>query len=96
MTGVQTCALPIWELGNYNDIPKNADLKEYRYLYIEAKRKKAHPNHPTHIVKEGETMQVISQLYGVRMRRLYYYNNMESGSQPLAGEKLNLRKKIRQ
>lgn len=85
-----------WELGHYNDIPKNADLKKYRYLYIESKRRRAHPNHPTHIVKEGETMHLISQQYGVRMARLYYFNNMEKGAQPKPGDKLNLRKKIRE
>jgi hypothetical protein len=84
-----------WELGNYNDIPKNTDIKKYRFLYIESKRKKAHPNHATHIVKNDESMHSISQQYGIRMRRLFYYNNMESGERPEVGDKLNLRKKAR-
>ncbi len=85
-----------WEISHYNDLPNNADIKNYRYLYLESKRKKAHPNHSTHIVKEGETMHLISQQYGIRLRRLYLLNNMETGSQPKSGDKLNLRKKIRQ
>lgn len=85
-----------WELGHYNDLPENFDLKKHRYIYIQSKRKKAHPSHTTHLVKEGETMHLISQQYGMRLRRLYLYNNMEAGSQPKTGDKLNLRKKVRQ
>lgn len=85
-----------WELSHYNDLPQNPDLKKYRYLYIESKRRRAHPDHPTHVVKEGETMHLIAQMYGVRIGRLYYYNQMEKGSEPEPGDKINLRKKIRQ
>lgn len=91
----KTFELRNWELSHYNDLPQNPDLKKYRYLYIEAKRRRAHPDHPTHIVKEGETMHLISQMYGVRIGRLYHYNLMEKGEEPQPGEKINLRKKIR-
>lgn len=88
--------LKAWELPHYNDLPPNASLDKYSILYIEAKRRNAHPDHKTHVVKNGETMHEISQQYGVRLKRLYYFNNMEEGSQPENGERLNLRKRLKQ
>ena len=84
-----------WELPAYNDIPSSADLGKYTILYIESKRRNSHPNYRTHIVKDGETMHAISQQYGVRMKKLYYFNNMEPGTEPQPGEIINLRKKIK-
>lgn len=84
-----------WELKYYNDLSQSADIKKYRYLYIELKRRRAHPNHPTHIIKEGESLHSVSQQYGIRLARLYKYNNLEKGDQVKAGDKLNLRKRVR-
>ncbi|TCO07624.1 glucosaminidase domain-containing protein [Natronoflexus pectinivorans] len=85
-----------WEIPSYNDLPANANINKYRILYIENKRRNAHPDHPYHIVKEGETMHEISQQYGVRLNRLYHFNRMQAGEQPKAGDRLNLRRRIRQ
>jgi len=43
------------------------------------------------VAREGETMYQISQLYGVKLRKLYEYNIMEEGSQPSPGQKIWLR-----
>lgn len=43
------------------------------------------------MVKQGETMHYISQKYGVRLKRLYKLNAMDAGTEPKAGDKLNLR-----
>lgn len=91
----QMFGLKDWELPTYNDLPANADLSKYAILYIESKRRNAHPNHKTHVVKNGETMHAISQQYGVRLKKLYYYNEMEPGTEPQSGEIIKLRKKIK-
>jgi len=82
-----------WELFNYNDIQKNADISKYRYLYIQAKKGKANRKHEYHVVKQGETLHYISQKYGVKMKKLMRYNGLNQNSKLKAGDKLNLRRK---
>jgi LysM repeat protein len=84
-----------WELPKYNDLNESGRRAiDYNYLYIEPKRNKAHPDHPFHIVKEGQTMFEISQIYGVKLKKLYRYNNMDEGEEPRPGERISLRKRI--
>ena len=88
--------LKAWELPHYNDLPTNANLGKYRILYIESKRRNAHPNHIKHIVRNGENMHEISQQYGIRLKRLYYLNRMNQGDTVRDGDQLNLRKRVKQ
>ncbi|MBS2099894.1 glucosaminidase domain-containing protein [Carboxylicivirga linearis] len=82
-----------WELYKYNDLPKNADISKYRYLYIQSKKGKANRKHEYHIVKQGETLHYISQKYGVKMKKLLRYNGLNENAKLKGGEKLNLRRK---
>ena len=82
-----------WEIYKYNDIASSDNIKKYRILYIKLKRNTAHPNHNVHTVKQGEGMHYIAQKYGVKLKRLYKLNNLTIGTEPKAGDKLNLRKK---
>ena len=84
-----------WELPKYNDLDESGRrITDYNYLYIEPKRNKAHPDHPFHVVKEGQTMFEISQIYGMKLKKLYRYNNMDEGEEPRPGERISLRKRI--
>ncbi|WP_062125368.1 glucosaminidase domain-containing protein [Geofilum rubicundum] len=87
--------LKAWELPHYNDLPPNTRLDKYRLLYVESKRRNAHPDHPHHTVRSGESMHEISQIYGIRLNRLYYLNRMEEGTEPQNGDRLNLRKRVK-
>lgn len=87
--------LKAWELPHYNDLPSNAQLDKYRLLYVESKRRNAHPDYPRHTVKNNESMHEISQQYGIRLKRLYYLNRMEEGTEPNNGDQLNLRKRVK-
>ena len=80
-----------WQLAKYNEISKNTKLKEGQELYIQPKRRKAEPNHPVHVVEEGETMYSISQLYGIKLKHLYRRNRVGSSYEPTEGEKVYLR-----
>ena len=84
-----------WEIAHYNDVTKNADIRQFRYLYIESKRNKAHKDHNTHVVRSGETMHSISHQYGIKLKKLYSLNKMPQGYEPQAGDRLNLRKKVK-
>jgi len=82
-----------WEIYSYNDIPENANINNFKHLYIEPKRKKADRSHEYHIVKEGETLQQISHKYGVKLKSILKYNGLEKGDTVKPGTKIYLRKK---
>lgn len=81
-----------WELPKYNDLPNDTELKAGEVLYIQPKRNRAARGQESHTILKGESMRFVSQLYGVKMSRLYKMNCMEEGTQPKVGETLNLRK----
>lgn len=81
-----------WELPRYNDLSPDSILRAGEILYTQPKRNRAAHGYDTHSVQKGETLRFISQLYGVKLSRLYKMNCMEEGSQPKAGDILNLRK----
>lgn len=76
-----------------NDMDKDDVLKEGQIFYLDKKRNRAERGTDFHIVKKGETMQSISQIYGIKLRKLYRKNNLKKGFEVKAGEKLWLRKK---
>lgn len=82
----------LWQIFKYNDLNKTDILKVGDIIYLQPKRNKAPEKY--HIVKEGETMRDISQLYGIKLKKLYKKNNLIMGTQPNVGDKISLRKKI--
>ncbi len=84
-----------WELYHYNDLSDNANIHDYRYIYIQGKKGKAHKSHEYHIVKEGETLHYISHKYGIKLKKLRKFNGLSERDKVKAGGKLNLRRKKR-
>lgn len=82
-----------WEIYHYNDLSQNAAIDEQRYLYISAKKGKAHAKHEFHVVKEGESLHYISQKYGIKLSKLCRFNNLKESGTVKEGERLNLRRK---
>jgi len=82
-----------WEIYHYNDLPTDADISKYRYLYIQPKKGKANRKHEYHVIKEGEDLHYISQKYGVKLKKLLRFNGLQEDSKIKAGDRLNLRKK---
>ncbi|MDR3094590.1 MAG: glucosaminidase domain-containing protein [Bacteroidales bacterium] len=82
-----------WQLPKYNDAELSKPLKEGEIVYIQPKRRRAARGKEYHLLREGETMRDVSQMYAVKLKRLYYLNNLEEGSEPKAGMSLNLRKR---
>ncbi len=80
-----------WELNKYNETDTDSKLVEGQILYIQPKRNKAEHGFDFHEVKEGETMYAISQMYGVKIKKLYEKNLMDEGTEPIVGQKLWLR-----
>lgn len=81
----------LWQIYRYNDINRNDELKEGDIIYLQPKKNKAAESF--HIVTAEDNMRSISQLYGIKLKKLYKKNNMIMGTQPQKGEKLYLKKK---
>lgn len=80
-----------WELPKYNEL--NADFTPVpgQVLYLQPKREKAEPGKEYHTVAEGDTMYLISQRYGIKLKSLYELNRMETGKEPQPGSRIRLR-----
>ena len=84
-----------WQIYKYNDLDRKTALKPGMILYLKPKRT-AKDAAKTHSVAEGETMQYIAQLRGVKLKKLYRYNLMSKGEEPMKGEILQLKSKASQ
>ncbi|MDR1666480.1 MAG: glucosaminidase domain-containing protein [Bacteroidales bacterium] len=82
-----------WQLPRYNDAQASKNLTEGEIVYLQPKRRRAARGKDTHRLREGETVRDVSQLYAVRLSRLYVLNRLEEGTEPKAGTLLHLRKK---
>ena len=80
-----------WQLYKYNDLNKGDVLKVDDIIYLQPKRNKS--KEKFHIVKQGESMRDISQLYGVKLKKLYKKNLIIVGTQPNVGDKIFLKNK---
>jgi hypothetical protein len=78
-------------LKNNNDVDFKKDLLAGEKIYLKPKRNTGVS--PYHLVSEGETMQSISQMYGIKLNSLYEKNRMKPGTQPRADDILYLRKR---
>jgi LysM repeat protein len=75
----------------YNDLEKDHVLKVDEIIYLEKKRKKAEKKYPQHSVKEGETLRIISNTYGVRLSSLRKMNKLSEGEEVRQGMVIKLR-----
>jgi LysM repeat protein len=87
----QEFSLLNWELPRYNDLEPGFELNPGEILYLQPKREKAEEGKEYHVIAQGDTMYVISQKYGIKLRSLYSMNRMDEGIQAEAGKKIWLR-----
>ena len=65
------------KLRKYNDLYKGYELQPGDILYLEKKNRKAQKEHIVHVLRAGESMYLISQKYGIRLKNLYKLNKMD-------------------
>jgi LysM repeat protein len=75
----------------FNDLPKGSEVKEGDLLYLKPKKRKGSAEF--HTVQPGESMYLISQQYGIKLKHLYKKNHLERGLEPEVGEKLYMQHK---
>jgi len=81
------------KLARYNERNKNDQLEEGEIVWLEKKRRKApkeFKNRP-HRVEPGESMYIISQRYGIRLKNLYKMNDLPADYIIRTGDLLRVR-----
>jgi len=84
-----------WLLPKYNDVAENEVFSEGDKVYIQPKRSKAETSRKIHIVKEGETLHSISQMYAVKLEKLAKRNLLAEDTKLDTGQEILLRKKLK-
>lgn len=80
-----------WQLYKYNELSSDSTIKAGQRIYIQPKRNKASKGNEFYIVQDGDKMYQIAQNYGIKLKRLYAMNQMNTGEEPAAGQKIYLR-----
>ncbi len=80
-----------WELPRYNDLVADFEVIPGQTLYLQPKRDRAEAGKENYTTREGDSMLIIAQKYGIKLRSLYEMNRMDPGSEPAPGTKLWLR-----
>lgn len=78
-----------WQISKYNDLDKNAKIQTGQMIYIQPKKNKAEKKY--HIVRKNETLFSISQLYGIKLSKLYSRNKLSKRDTIRPGQQLRLR-----
>ncbi len=76
VTMAYKAGISVERFAEYNDIKENDLLKIGQVYYIESKTSKA--SVPFHVVRDGETLWDISQIYGVKLSSLLNFNRFET------------------
>ncbi|NDK57699.1 LysM peptidoglycan-binding domain-containing protein [Pontibacter fetidus] len=80
------------KLLKYNDLRSFDNIEAGTAYYTEPKHSSASAAE-FHVVQPGETMQMISQHYGIRLKHLVFKNRMKNNEVPLPGRVLWLQKR---
>jgi len=83
------------EIMQYNDAGLSNSIKPGQVIFIQPKRSRAQTGKNIHVLKPGETIYNVSQLYAIKLDRLYELNHLKPGIQPPAGTTLQLRKALK-
>lgn len=80
------------KLAKYNERDKKDVLNAGDIVYMEKKRSKAEKAYKKqpHVVRAGESMYDIAQLYGIRLKYLYKKNRLPENYAPKAGDVLKV------
>ena len=79
----------LWQLYKYNDIENEYELTKGEKIFIQPKKNKGKVE--AHITKDGESIRSISQLYGIKLKKLKNRNKHLSGYEIKSGFEIKLR-----
>jgi LysM repeat protein len=90
----KTHGVSITNLRKYNeklDVPADMPLPAKTYIFLQPKRNAWRGKNKYHYVTEGQSMYRISQMYGIKLDKLYKRNHLPEGVQVIPGGRLKLR-----
>jgi hypothetical protein len=79
-------------LARYNELDRKHQLSEGEVVYLEKKQTRAlkdFKNRP-HVVRAGDSMHSIAQMYGIRLKSLYQKNGLSPDYMPRVGDRLRV------
>ena len=81
------------KLARYNERDKHTVLRKGDIVYLKKKRKKAPKQYKRrpHVIKPGESMYLVAQRYGIRLKSLYKMNHLDPEVPVSIGTKLRIR-----
>ena len=79
-----------WQILKYNDLKRNSKIPNASTIYLQPKRNKFKGGGNFHIVKKGESLWEISQMYGIKLKKLAKINELKKGQEPKVGTELKL------
>jgi len=77
-----------FQLCKFNDVSRDSSLNPNQVVYIQHKKRNAEKKYIVHIAQKGETLQTISQIYGVKLRRILKLNGLKEIQQIDSGEQI--------
>ncbi|MCK9304234.1 MAG: glucosaminidase domain-containing protein [Bacteroidales bacterium] len=82
------------ELLKFNDLPDDTPPAEGTIIFLERKKRDFRGPQREHNVEPGETMHMISQLYGIRLKELTGINpQFNMGKEPQPGDLIKLKRR---
>ena len=81
------------KLARYNERDKHTVLRKGDIVYLKKKRKKAPKQYKRrpHVIKPGESMYLVAQRYGIRLKSLYKMNHLDPEVPVSIGTKRRIR-----
>jgi LysM repeat protein len=73
-----------YQVYRYNELKWNDPVFEGQLLYVEKKRRKS--DLEIHVVKEGQSLYEISQIYAIRLKRLKKMNGLNGRESLMGGQ----------
>ncbi|GEM_PF-123949 len=89
----RTYSISVNRLCDYNEFDANTIIPAQSKVFLQPKRNMGPVTDETIRVQEGQTMENISQYYGIKLKALYKRNKLRVGTQPAIGELIYLRGK---
>jgi len=82
-------------IARWNECQSESErFTEGQPVFLKRKRRRYTGDQDFHLVKQGQTMYEISQIYGVRLDQLYTRNRMIMGRQPAPGALIALKRNV--
>ena len=80
-----------WQICHYNGLKKKSKIPTGTTIYLQPKRLKFHGDQQNYIVKKGDNLWKISQMYGVKLGSIRLKNKLEKGAVIKVGQKIKLK-----